>query len=91
LARIVRRNETTTPVGCFLSGPLFKLGLGSAQFKLDAAPGSRGRSAEAEIGDILAIAARSGLSVLDAATVSAQGENVIGECMPKPCPFRVVV
>ena len=51
----------------------------------------RGRSAETEIGDILAIAARSGLSVLDAATVSGHGESVIGERMPKPCPFRMIV
>jgi aryl-alcohol dehydrogenase-like predicted oxidoreductase len=70
---------------------LSKLGLGSAQFRLDGAAPVRGRSAETEIGDILSIAARSGLSVLDAATVSGQGESVIGERMPKPCPFRVVV
>ncbi|HEX4181438.1 MAG TPA: aldo/keto reductase [Caulobacteraceae bacterium] len=74
-----------------MSVPLPKLGLGSAQFKLDGAVTGRGRSAEAEIGEILAIAARSGLRVLDAATASGRGESVIGERMPKPCPFRVVV
>jgi aryl-alcohol dehydrogenase-like predicted oxidoreductase len=78
-------------VGCFLSVPLSKLGLGSAQFKLDGVASGRGRSAEAEVGEILAIAARSGLSVLDAATVSGRGESVLGERMPKPCPFRVMV
>jgi aryl-alcohol dehydrogenase-like predicted oxidoreductase len=78
-------------VGCFLSVSLSKLGLGSAQFRLDGGAPVRGRSAETEVGDILAIAARSGLSVLDAATASGQGEAVIGERMPKPCPFRVIV
>lgn len=78
-------------MGCFLSVPLSKLGLGSAQFRLDATAPARGRSAEAEIGDILAIAARSGLSVLDCATASGQGESVIGERMPKPCPFRAII
>jgi aryl-alcohol dehydrogenase-like predicted oxidoreductase len=74
-----------------LSVSLSKLGLGAAQFRLDGAAPVRGRSAEAEVGDILAIAARSGLSVLDAATASGQGESVIGERLPKPCPFRVIV
>lgn len=77
-------------MGCFLSVPLSKLGLGSAQFRLEATP-ARGRSSEAEIGDILAIAARSGLSVLDSATASGQGESIIGERLPKPCPFRVII
>ncbi len=78
-------------MGCFLSVALPKLGLGAGQFKLDGAGPARGRSAEAEIGEILAIAARSGLRVLDTATASGQGENVIGERTPKPCPFRIVV
>jgi len=74
-----------------LSVPLSKLGLGSAQFRLDATTPTRGRSAEAEVGDILAIAARSGLSVLDCATATGQGETVIGERAPKPCPFRMII
>lgn len=74
-----------------MHGPLSKLGLGAAQFRLDSAVPARGRSADAEIGEILAIAARSQLRVLDAATASAQGEMVVGERMPKPCPFRVIV
>ena len=76
-------------MGCFLIEPLSKLGLGSAQFRLDAS--ARGRSPEAEVGDILAVAARSGLRVLDSATASAQGESVIGERLPRPCPFRVII
>ena len=72
--------------------PLSKLGLGAAQFRLDGPAGAlRGRSPEAEVGDILAIAARSGVKVLDAATGSAHGETVIGDRLPAPCPFRVIV
>ena len=72
--------------------PLSKLGLGAAQFRLDATTATaRGRSPEAEIGDILAIAARSGVTVFDAATPSGYGEQVIGDRMPAPCPFRVMV
>jgi aryl-alcohol dehydrogenase-like predicted oxidoreductase len=74
-----------------LDGPLSKLGLGAAQFRLDSGVPARGRSADAEIGEILAIAARSQLRVLDAATASGQGETVLGERMPKPCPFRLIV
>ena len=43
------------------------------------------------MGDILAIAARSGVTVFDAATSSAYGETVIGDRIPAPCPFRVIV
>jgi aryl-alcohol dehydrogenase-like predicted oxidoreductase len=72
-----------------LSVSLSKLGLGSAQLRFDAS--ARTRSPEVEIGDILAIAARGGLGVLDCATASSQSEGVIGERMPRPCPFRVIV
>jgi aryl-alcohol dehydrogenase-like predicted oxidoreductase len=74
-----------------LSVALSKLGLDSAQFRLDATALARGRSADAEVGDILAIAARSGLGVLDAATASPRGETMIGERAPRPCPFRVII
>jgi aryl-alcohol dehydrogenase-like predicted oxidoreductase len=81
----------STPVERVLSVSLCKLGLGSGQFRFEGGAAVRGRSAETEIGDILAIAARSGLGVFDAATASAQGESVLGARMPKPCPFRVIV
>ncbi len=75
--------------------PLSKLGLGAAQFRLDspspAGQAARGRSPEAEVGEILAIAARSGVNVFDSSTGSAWGETVIGDRMPAPCPFRVVI
>ena len=44
---------------------LSKLGLGTAQFGLDQPPGPRGRPRDAEARDILSIAGRSGLSVLE--------------------------
>ena len=76
-----------------MSTPLSKLGLGAAQFRLDGPSPSnpRGRSPEAEVGEILSIAARSGIKVFDCSTGSAWGETVIGDRMPAPCPFRVVI
>ena len=71
--------------------PCSKLGLAASQFGLDyAITNSRGRSPEAEVGEILQIAARSRVSVLDT-TVGGRAERVMGEVMPRPCPFRVVV
>ena len=79
-------------MGSQLQAPLSKLGLGAAQFRLDAPSATvRGRSPEAEVGDILAIAARSGIKVFDAAVSASYGETVIGDRMPAPCPFRVIV
>ena len=86
------RSKTNNPVGSQLQAPLSKLGLGAAQFRLDSPSTTvRGRSPEAEIGDILAIAARSGIKVFDAAASSAYGETVVGDRLPAPCPFRVIV
>lgn len=73
-----------------MSALLSKLGLGAAQFRLDGAA-SRGRTPEAEVGDILQIAARSRLAVFDVATAYAHAEQVIGERMPRPLPFRLVL
>ena len=74
-----------------VSDPCARLGLAASQFGLDyAVSNPRGRSPEAEVGDILQIAARSGVSLLDT-TVGGRAERVMGEVMPKPCPFRVVV
>ncbi|MGZ8369506.1 MAG: aldo/keto reductase [Caulobacteraceae bacterium] len=69
-----------------------KLGLGTAQFGLDyGQAGPRGRSPEAEAGDILQIAARGGVGVLDAAVGTGHAETVLGRQMPRPCPFRAVL
>lgn len=85
---------TEQTVGRSVIAPLSKLGLGAAQFRLDGPSTggvARGRSPEAEVGDILSIAARSGVQVFDSSTSSAWGETVIGDRMPAPCPFRVVI
>ena len=48
-----------------MTSPLTKLGLGSGQFGLDQQTAVRGRPRDAEARDILSIAARSGLGVLE--------------------------
>ena len=68
-----------------------KLGLAAAQFGLDyPVANPRGRSPEAEVGDILQIAARAGVSVLDTVLLG-RTERVLGELTPRPCPFRIVI
>lgn len=74
-----------------MSVSLSKLGLGAAQFRLDVGAPSRGRPPEAEVGEILTVASRSGLGVFDAATAAPQGEAILGARLPRPCPFRVMV
>src|SRR6185312_6723447 len=68
-----------------------KLGLAAAQFGLDYANSNpRGRPPEQEVSDILQIGARSGVKLLDTA-VGGRTERVIGQLLPRPCPFQVVV
>jgi aryl-alcohol dehydrogenase-like predicted oxidoreductase len=75
-----------------VSVPLSKLGIGAGQFRLEGvSAAARGRSPEAEVGEILAVAARSGLRVLDTASNSTYAEAVVGAHMPKPCRFRMLV
>jgi len=69
---------------------LSRLGLGAAQFRFEQA-GPRGRAPAAEIAEILSIAARSGLSILDASTPFAGAEQMLGEAMLRPTPFRLSV
>jgi aryl-alcohol dehydrogenase-like predicted oxidoreductase len=68
-----------------------KLGLGAAQFGLDSGSAPRARAPEAEVRDMLALAARSGVGVLDTGAASAHGEAVMGAVMPRPSPFAVTV
>lgn len=68
-----------------------KLGLGAAQFGLGAPAGPRGRCPQAEAESILQIAARAGLSVLDASGVYGRAEGLLGEALPRPVPFRVTL
>jgi aryl-alcohol dehydrogenase-like predicted oxidoreductase len=68
-----------------------KLGLSTGQFALDQPPGARGRPRELEARDILAIAARAGLSVLDVARQPAQADGSLRGAMPRPSPFRLTL
>src|SRR6201996_321943 len=69
-----------------------KLGLGCSQLGLDqpsSAP--RGRPPEREASDALQIAARAGLNILDAQVQFGRAETLIGNLMPRPNPFRVIM
>ncbi len=68
-----------------------KLGLGAAQFGLDSGAAPRARAPEAEVREMLALAARAGVGVLDTGAASAHGEAVMGAVMPRPAPFAVTV
>ena len=69
-----------------------KLGLAAAQFGLDGMTSSpRGRSPEAEARDILNIADRSSLSVLDVSGVYGRAESILGDLIPRPISFRVTL
>ena len=69
-----------------------KLGLGTSQLGLDQPPSAyRGRSPERESAEIMSIALRAGIPLLDAQVSFAQAETVIGRIMPRPNPFRVSI
>lgn len=74
-----------------MNSPLAKLGIGTAQFPLEDGPGLRGRSPAEQVKDILQIAARARLAVLDIGTRAPQNEATLGQLMPRPVPFRVAV
>jgi aryl-alcohol dehydrogenase-like predicted oxidoreductase len=74
-----------------VSVSLSKLGFGAAQFRLGGAAMARGRSPEAEVGEILNLAARSGLHVFDTAAGSTYAEEVVGHQLPRPCRFRMTI
>jgi aryl-alcohol dehydrogenase-like predicted oxidoreductase len=70
---------------------LSKLGLGSSQFLPGGSTPPRGRSPEAEARDVLTIAARSGLGVFDASSAWGRDQTLLGDLMPRPLSFRLVV
>ncbi|MBI1197667.1 MAG: bifunctional regulator KidO [Phenylobacterium sp.] len=74
-----------------MTSNLTKLGLGTAQFGLDQPPGGRGRPREAEAREILSIAGRSGLSVLEVGRGSATADTHLRGAMPQPNPFRITL
>ena len=74
-----------------MTPPIAKLGLGSGQFSLDQPMGARGRPRDAEARDILSIAARAGVSVMEVGRHSSAVELTLGQLIPKPNPFRLTV
>ena len=74
-----------------MTTPLSKLGFGAAQFPLEVGAPPRGRPPEAEVAEILSLAARSGLTVFDSAHNAPHAETVIGERLPRPTAFRILI
>jgi aryl-alcohol dehydrogenase-like predicted oxidoreductase len=74
-----------------MTSTLSKLGLGTAQFGHDQPPGPRGRPRDAEARDILSIAGRSGLSVLDVARQTSTTDTLVRGALPQPNPFRITL
>lgn len=70
---------------------LSKLGLGTGQFGFDQPATSRGRSREAEARDILSIAGRSGMGVLEVARQSPAADGGLRTALPQPNPFRMTL
>lgn len=69
-----------------------KLGLSIAQFRFeDSVSAARGRAPGAEISDILSIAARSQLAVLDACAPYDVSESIVGHAMPQPNGMRILI
>lgn len=73
-----------------MTSPLNKLGLGSGQFGLDQA-GLRGRPRDAEAREILAIAARAGVEVLEVGRHPHPAEVTLGLVLPRPSPFKLTI
>jgi len=74
-----------------MTSPLNKLGLGSGQFGLDQQAAARGRPRDAEAREILSIAARSGLRVLEVGRHAPTAESILGQVLPRPNPFRMTI
>lgn len=70
--------------------PLSKLGIGSGQFALDQTS-VRGRPRSAEVRDMLEIAARTRLTMLDIAGYSPQSDAALGDILPRPNPFDIII
>ena len=73
-----------------MTSSIHKLGLGSGQFGLDQ-QAVRGRPRDVEAREIMAIAARSGLGVMEIGRHAPSEEITLGQIMPKPGPFRLTV
>jgi aryl-alcohol dehydrogenase-like predicted oxidoreductase len=68
-----------------------KLGLGTVQFGLDYGISNRnGQVSRMAVKSILAKAEEAGVGTIDTASRYGDSERVLGECMKRPVPFRVV-
>lgn len=74
-----------------MNAPLSKLGLSAAQFRLDEPATGRGRSPQAETRDMLGIAAKARLPVLDVSHIHGHAESELSQLFPRPMPFRLTV
>lgn len=68
-----------------------KLGLGAAQFRFEGAVGARGRTPKDQATEILSVAQRAGIGLLDASVPYPSAETTLGEALPKPHGFRIMV
>jgi aryl-alcohol dehydrogenase-like predicted oxidoreductase len=74
-----------------MSTPLSKLGLGTVQFGLDyGVSNARGRTPSPEVPLILERAAAAGVGVIDTAPAYGDADVIVGQSLPRPCPFLVV-
>jgi len=68
-----------------------KIGLGTVQFGLDYGISNQGgRTSEAEVAKILALAGTLGITVIDTASLYGESEKALGCALPKRHPFKVV-
>lgn len=68
-----------------------ELGVGTVQFGLDyGVSNASGKVAEAEVRDILALAEKNRVLLLDTAAAYGDSETVLGRCLQRGHPFRVV-
>jgi aryl-alcohol dehydrogenase-like predicted oxidoreductase len=74
-----------------MTGSHYKLGLGTGQFGLDQTAGGRGRPRDVEAREILLIAARSGLGVLEVERSGAHVDAQLRAIMPQPNPFSLTI
>ena len=68
-----------------------KLGLGAAQFRLEGVAGVRGRSPRDQAAEILHVARRAGMDLLDAAVPYPSAETLLGEAMRAAPGFRLMI
>ena len=68
-----------------------KLGLSAAQFRFEGSVGARGRSPTDQAMEILTVAQRAGVDLLDAAVAYPGGETVLGEALRLPNSFSLMI